>query len=216
MQPESQLHRPNYETLCCSLFRTVARFDIKMIQASKHSQRCARILCALAALLIATSGALAQSRPGGIDQNGNSPEEQTFAALEEEMRAKRAIRAAEKAHQENLERARSLSFIASGLATECKHKSQLDREDLKKLEKAEKLARSIRSAAGGSESEFEMDQPPATLNAALTKFAEVAASLKTKVEKTSKHVVSTAVIDEANVILELLRIARALPAGSHQ
>jgi len=38
----------------------------------------------------------------------------------------------------------------------------------------------------------------------------VAASLKKNVEKTPKHVISTTVIDEANVLLELTRIVRTL------
>ncbi|MEP6913534.1 MAG: hypothetical protein ABI923_12315, partial [bacterium] len=85
----------------------------------------------------------------------------------------------------------------------------LAKDDLKKLEKAEKLARAIRNAAGGSD-DNEMEQPPKDLACALSMFAEVAEALKKNVEKTPKHVVSTTVIDEANVLLELARIVRAL------
>lgn len=183
-----------------------------MIEVFRDCKKGAFLLLALTVLLLSASLATAQSRPS-LSQNGISAEEQAYASIEEEMRAKRVIRAAEKAHQENLLRARNLSFIASTLAAECKEKGQLDREDLKKLEKAEKLARSIRSAAGGSEDDVELEHRPGTLSAALKMFAEVATSLRINVEKTSKHVVSTAVIDEANVILELLRIVRDAPAG---
>ena len=189
----------------------MARFDLKMIRAFNYGKTGTLLLLALTVLLLSAALAAAQSRPG-LDQNGTSPEEQTFASIEEEMRAKRMIRAADKAYQENLQRARSLSSLASSLATDCKAKGQLDREDLKKLEKAEKLVRGIRSAAGGSEDEAELEHPPTTVAAALAMFAEVAMSLRINVEKTSKHVVSTAVIDEANVILELLRIVREAPA----
>jgi hypothetical protein len=41
-------------------------------------------------------------------------------------------------------------------------------------------------------------------------LGEFSESLKVKVEKTPKHVVSAAVIDEANVLLEVIRIIRVL------
>jgi len=134
----------------------------------------------------------------------------TPAALEEEMRVKRAIKSAEKEYQQNVDRARDLSVLGEAMNTSFKQKSFLGRDDIKKLEKAEKLAKAIRNAAGGSEDDNEMEQPPKDLAGALSKFAEVAESLKKNVEATPKHVVSTAVIDEANVILELARIVRAL------
>lgn len=134
----------------------------------------------------------------------------TPASIEEEMRAKRAIKMADKAYQQNMERARDLSVLGETVNTSFKQKTYLGRDDIKKLEKAEKLAKSIRNAAGGSEDENQMEQPPKDLASALSRLAEVAESLKKNVEKTPKHVISTTVIDEANVLLELTRIIRAL------
>lgn len=131
------------------------------------------------------------------------------ASMEEEMRAKRAIKAAEKEYQQNVDRARDLSVIGMSVNASFKQKTYLAKDDLKKLEKAEKLARAIRNAAGGSD-DNEMEQPPKDLACALSMFAEVAESLKKNVEKTPKHVISTTVIDEANVLLELARIVRTL------
>ena len=131
------------------------------------------------------------------------------ASMEEEMRAKRAIKLAEKEYQQNVDRARDLSALGASVNTSFKQKTYLGKDDLRKLEKAEKLAKAIRNAAGGSD-ENEMEQPPKDLACALSLFAEVAESLKKNVEKTPKHVVSTTVIDEANVLLELTRIVRAL------
>lgn len=128
----------------------------------------------------------------------------------EEMRAKRAIKVAEKEYQENVDRARNLSVLGASVNTSFKQKTYLGKEDIKKIEKAEKLAKAIRNAAGGSEDENDMERPPKDLACALTMFAEVAESLKNNVEKTPKHVISTTVIDEANVILELARIIRTL------
>jgi hypothetical protein len=56
-----------------------------------------------------------------------------------------------------------------------------------------------------------MEKPPKDLAAALDMLGDLSKSLKEKVEKTPKHVISAAVIDEANVLLELIRIVRTLP-----
>jgi len=134
-----------------------------------------------------------------------------FTAIEEEMRAKRAIKFAEKEYQENLDRARDLSLLGASIVLSFKQKNELDREDVRKLEKVEKLAKRIRRAAGGSEDEVEMEKPPRDLASALDMLGELSKSLKEKVEKTPKHVISAAVIDEANVLLELIHIVRTLP-----
>ena len=132
--------------------------------------------------------------------------------VEEEMRAKRAIREADREHQENLERARDLSSLGVAIVTSFKEKSGLDPEAIKKLDKVEKLAKGIRRAAGGSEDKVEMENPPKDLASAMEMLSDLSHSLKEKVEKTPKHVISAVVIDEANVLLELIRIVRTLPA----
>lgn len=176
--------------------------------------RCIKALAIVSLMAASYSIGSAQVRPPttpslSADRNSND-EPQTYASLEEEMRAKREIRAAEKEHKENLTRARNLAFLGAVVLSDYKEKNSLDREGLKNLEKAEKLAKSIRDAAGGCDDKVELEKRPTDLAAALSMISEVADSLKVKVEKTPKRVVSAAVIDEANVLLELIRIARAM------
>ena len=135
-----------------------------------------------------------------------------FSPVEEEMRAKRAIQADEKEYRENLGRARDLSLLGGSIVASFKQKKSLDQEDIKKLEKVEKLAKGIRRAAGGCDDDVEMEKPPKDLATAIEMLSELSQSLKVKVEKTPKHVISASVIDEANVLLELIRIVRSLPA----
>ena len=139
--------------------------------------------------------------PTPADQRNES---RMFASMEEELRAKREIQAAEKSYRDNLNRARDLA----SLCVPFKEKKSLDRVDLKKLDRAEKLAKGIRDAVGGSADEIQLEHPPADLSEALSQLADMSESLKAKVEKTPKRVVSTAVIDEANALLELIRIIR--------
>lgn len=170
----------------------------------------ARALALVSLFLFCTAVGMAQN-PKPINTPANPTDDTTqFAPLEEELRAKREIKFAEKQYQENLDRARDLSFLGSSLIASFKKKNSLDREDVKKLEKVEKLAKGIRHAAGGSEDDTEIEKPPTDLASALSMLAKLTESLKEKVEKTPKRVISAAVIDEANVLLELIRIVRTL------
>jgi hypothetical protein len=179
--------------------------------------RTVRLLSLACILGVCVTSAVAQhsaqnQKPSTLDEKAAGDESgRAFAPVEEEIRAKRAIQIEEREYQQNLEKARNLSFLGTSLVTAFKEKNTLDREDLKKLEKVEKLAKNIREAAGGSEDNVQMDKPPADLASALAMLGDLSKSLKEKVEKTPKHVISAAVIDEANVLLELIRIVRTLP-----
>ena len=153
-----------------------------------------------------------RQKPISSDPTKAEEDKERVSVVEEEMRAKRAIKMADREYQENLERARDLSSLGTALVTSFKQKNTLDQDDIKKLDKVEKLAKRIRSAAGGSEDKVEMEKPPRDLTSAMEMLSDLSQSLKEKVEKTPKHVISACVIDEANVLLELIRIVRTLPA----
>lgn len=179
----------------------------------------ARTLAVLSLLGACHASAVAQAntqneKPVSLDRDKTSRDDmdRPFAAIEEELRAKRAIQVADKEYQENLNRVRDLSLLGASIVSSFKQKNSLDPDDVKNLEKAEKLAKRIRRAAGGSEDEVEMEKPPTNLASAVTMLGDLSQSLKDKVEKTPKHVISASVIDEANVLLELIRIVRTLPA----
>lgn len=141
----------------------------------------------------------------------SSPQEDgpPLTTFEEEMRAKRAIKLAEKDHQQNLERAREISQLAKELAQGLKGKSAFDREDLKRVERLEKLTKKIRGEAGGEEDEVQIVNRPTDIGAAVTQIAETTESLSKSVQNTPRQVVSASVIDSANVLLELIRILRS-------
>lgn len=158
-----------------------------------------------------TLPAIAQRRISStVDASNGNGDEQRLSPMEEEMRAKRQIEAAEKAHKDNVDRARHLVSLTESLVNTYKSKKQLSREDLKKLERAEKLVKKIRDEAGGSEQESDPEEHPKDLPAALARLLELSDSLKQRVEKTPKRVVSAAIIDEANVLLELIRVVRMM------
>ena len=172
----------------------------------------------MAAVLTAScSSVAAQSstkRPadplGSIGADKSSPDLEIQNSMAEEMRVKREIKYAEKEHKQNLERAMEVSDLGQDLAAAFKAKNSLDREDMKKLDKLEKLAKRIRSDAGGSEDEVSIDKRPGDLVESISCLAKVSASLNDNVQGTPRKVISTVIIEKANVILELIRIVRSL------
>ena len=160
---------------------------------------------------VCTLPAVAQRRiPSTVDASSGDGEDQQLSPMEEEMRVKRQIEAADKAHKDNVNRARHLVSLSESLVSAYKANKQLSREDLKKLERAEKLVKKIRDEAGGSEQECDPEEHPKDLPTALARLLELSDSLKQRVEKTPKRVVSAAIIDEANVLLELIRVVRTM------
>ena len=169
------------------------------------------MLCLIATPLTLSAGQRLGQRPLSDDPT-KAEEKEPLTVVEEELRAKRAIKEADREYQENLGRARDLSTLGVAIVTSFKQKKALDQEAIKKLEKVEKLAKGIRRAAGGAEDKVEMEQPPKDLGAAMEMLSDLSQSLKQKVEKTPKHVINATVIDEANVLLEVIRIVRTLPS----
>lgn len=171
-------------------------------------------LAFLVALVASCSSVLAQTRTPnptisvGADKSSSSDEGQSPNPMAEEMRVKREIRYAEREHQQNLDRAQELSELGKDLARSFKKKQSLDRDDWKKLERLEKLANKIRNEAGGSDDEQSVEKKPNDLAEAIDSIAKVSASLNERVQQTPRRVVSATTIDKANVLLELIRIAR--------
>jgi hypothetical protein len=127
-----------------------------------------------------------------------------------EMKARLAIKAEQKEYDDNLVRAREAAELGTQISEAYGAHQTLDAEEAKKLERLEKLARKIRSEAGGLGLEEEYKDPPSTLESAVKRVKELATELEKDVEKTPKHVVSTAVIDRANDLLGVIQRLRKL------
>jgi len=131
-----------------------------------------------------------------------------LTTFEEELKAKRAIKLAEKDHEENLNRARELAQLGKELCESLKNKASVDRASLKKLERLEKLTKKIRGEAGGEDEEVNIVDRPSDMPSAIAQIAEVSEALSKNVQETPRQVVSASVIGNANVLLELIRMLR--------
>jgi hypothetical protein len=164
---------------------------------------------------VAAQGTKTPTNPiSSISADKGSPsaeDDQTGNSMTDELRIKREIKSAEKEHQQNLERATEASDLGQSLAVSFKKKNSLDHEDIKKLDKLEKLAKRIRNEAGGSDdNDVTIEEKPKDLAEAVNCLAKVSASLNHKVQETPRRVISTEIIERANVLLELVRIVRSI------
>lgn len=128
---------------------------------------------------------------------------------EAELLKRAEIRHEEENHREMVERADETVRLGTDLLQAFDRYKSLNREDLKLLERMEKLARKIRGGAGGSDDDAQLEDPPAQLEQAVVRLAEVSEKLGESVRKTSRLVVSGAVIKRSNELLELIRHVRA-------
>lgn len=158
-----------------------------------------------------TSSPRAQRPPAVPNADGKSPDDQTpLTTFEEEIRAKRMIKMAEKEHQENLDRAKEILQIGKELKASLQGKSTLDRDTLKKIERLEKLTKKVRGEAGGESEDLTIVNPPKDLSDAGCQIGEKSESLSKEVQDTPRQVVSASVIGSANILLELIKIARTV------
>ena len=165
------------------------------------------LFCAGVVVAQTTRGVPPQApvRPNDGTRDPNAP---PLTEIEEEMRAKHAIKLAEKEHEENLDRAREIGQIGKELQECAKNTSTLDREFMKKVERLEKLTRKIRGEAGGEDEEVKLPTRPTDAASAITQLADASETLSKDVKNTPRQVVSASVINNANVLLELIKIVR--------
>ena len=168
-----------------------------------------------AAFVVALSvGAYAQSSPPRADTPFPTPEPQRrprpMGSPEEEMLRSAEIRHEEENHKEMVERADEAVQIGDEVLASFKQNRSLTRDDLKKLERLEKLARKIRGGAGGSDDDKQLQDPPGKVEGALSRLAGLTCDLKKSVSKTSRLVISAAVIEHTNEMIELIRHIRSI------
>jgi len=166
------------------------------------------IFSALGAASAQSSSTLPQNQNDtiGAEKGSRDSKAKPLGTPEDEMMARQGIKAAEKDHRENLERAREAAQLSTELRDSYLHSKTLSRVELKKLERLEKIVRKIRGEAGGSDGDVTIENPPTQIESALTRLAEVSVKLRKRVEKTPRQVISASVIESANEALEILRL----------
>ena len=164
---------------------------------------------ALIAALLALNSVGVSAQVTGADQP--SPRAQRagdFGTPEAEMLRRAEIRRDEETHKDMVERAEEAAQIGDELLASYKKNNTLTRDDQKRLERLEKLARKIRGGAGGSDDEEELSDPPVQVEGAVARLSKLTCDLKESVSKTSRLVISANVIRHSNEMIELIRHIR--------
>lgn len=165
--------------------------------------------------IIATAQTSPQSMPTppepiNADKSRSSDDKTTLGSMDDEMRVKQSIKLLEKEYKQNVDRAREAAELGAQLRDALKEGRPFGREEAKKLERLEKLAKKIRDEAGGSDEEDVIKNPPGKLDSALSRLADIADSLFKAVQKTPRQVISAAVIEKANALLQLAKVTKNL------
>lgn len=149
------------------------------------------------------------SAPPAVGQGSASdktvPEEQNETMLDTLKRMQ--IKREEDEHKKILDKGVQLKEEAAGLSKEADGKYRLPRSAEKKLKSIEKYARQIRSDTGASEDE-PLASVPADLAGALKQLCEVSDRLNENLAKTSRRVISLAVVNDATEIIQLAKLLR--------
>lgn len=166
------------------------------------------LLLSILITFVAAGAAQAQIRDDSLDASNTPRNAQQHPNPADEMRYRAAVRHEEESHREVIERAEEIGEISSELLKRYDSQKNLDRDDLKSLERIEKLARKIRGNAGGSDSELSLERPPDKLDAAVERLSELSGQLKDGVKKTSRMVVSAKVIQRSNEVIQVVKIIK--------
>ncbi len=161
-------------------------------------------------IILSASFAVIQTNAQSTQPSGSAQKSgPDMGPPEEEILRRAEIRHSEDIHKGMVERADETAHIGGDVLDSFKKNQALGRDGLKKLERMEKLARKIRGSAGGSDDDAPLDNPPAKLETALTRLAELSVTLKKNVKKTSRLVISASVINNSNEMIELIRHIRS-------
>ena len=172
------------------------------------------LLLLTSSLFLLCAAASAQTQADVQDKRPGDPsrsQEQDLGSPAEEILQRAQIKHEEDAHKEMVERADEMAHIGGEILNSFEHSKALSRDDLKKLDRMEKLARKIRSNAGASDDEEELQDSPDHIEDAVKRLAEIPDTLKKDVEKTSRLVISAAVIKNSNQLIGLIRRIKTLP-----
>ena len=172
-----------------------------------------RLLFAVSSLALFACAAHAQSGHGVTvpdDASNRQERQREMGSPEEEIIRRAEIKHEEESHKEMVDRADETALIGEQILNSFQKNKSLSKDDLKKLDRMEKLARKIRGSAGGSDDDEQLEDPPGRIEPAVARLAKLSEDLRDCVAKTSRFVTSAKVIERSNELIELIRHIRTI------
>lgn len=129
-----------------------------------------------------------------------------------ETLAKQRIKSEEKEYQELVKRGEEAAKLGEELDKSLEVTQKLSAEDVKKLDRLEKLVKKIREELGGKDEDAEKDESPIespqSLLTAVKNIKQDTASLLSEIKKIGRHSISVVAIESSNALLKLVRFLR--------
>ncbi len=160
-----------------------------------------RVLCLMGCLFLIAPAVKGQT--AGMGQIP-PPEEQNETMLDTLRKMK--IKREEEEHKKTLSKGFQIKQNVEALLKEGVN-GRLPHSSEKRLKEIEKSAKQIRSDFGGSKDE-ELESPPNNLDDALKRLNDAGMQLNERLAKTSRQVISVAVVESATDIVQLVKILR--------
>lgn len=160
-----------------------------------------RFLFIIFGLLLVAPAAWAQTT--GAGQTPPEEQNETMRDTFKKMQIKRE----EEEHKKIVGKGQQIKEDVEALVKDAAA-GRLPRAAEKRLKEIEKSAKQIRSESGGSQDD-PLESPPDNLADALKRLADVSERLNDRLAKTSRRVVSVAVVEDATEIIQLVKILRA-------
>ena len=159
-----------------------------------------RFLFAFICLLLVAPAAWAQST--ATEQAPPDEQNETMRDTFKRMQIKRE----EDEHKKIVGKGSQIKEDIQALAKDAVN-GRLPRAAEKRLKEIEKSAKQIRSESGGSQDD-PLESPPNNLDDALKRLDEVSTKLNDHLAKTSRRMISIAVVEDATEIIQLVKILR--------
>ena len=160
-----------------------------------------RFLFAIVCLLFVAPAAWAQSTV--TEQAPPDEQNETMRDTFKRMQIKRE----EDEHKKIVGKGSQIKEDIQAMAKEAIN-GHLPRVAEKRLKEIEKSAKQIRSESGGSQDD-PLESPPDNLDEALKRLDDVSTKLNDHLAKTSRRMISIAVVDDTTEIIQLVKILRS-------
>lgn len=155
----------------------------------------------------------AQSQQSTPESNSNKNSYDPFSRSPiDQLRTRLRIKAEEKEFKENLNRVQEALKISNDLVKSVETNKTFSKEDRTKLERLEKLVKRVRNASGGDDDDVKVVDSTSNILTILKTIADEAKKLDVEFKKTKRTVISAPVIESANLIIDLIKIVKNLPA----
>jgi hypothetical protein len=160
-----------------------------------------RYLFAIVCLLLTAPAAWAQST--ATEQAPPDEQNETMRDTFKRMQIKRE----EDEHKKIVGKGSQIKEDIDALAKDAAN-GRLPRAAEKRLKEIEKSAKQIRSESGGSQDD-PLESPPDNLADAIKRLDDVSTKLNDHLAKTSRRMISIAVVEDATEIIQLVKILRS-------